>query len=195
MKRDKKTQIHLTPLHIQLAFVRRDGALMTSSEKSAIESSVIPVLGRPRNINRRPRKNQLRIEPTSDSNDYDQLGMYSGSSSPIRDELNEESSNSSSDETEIYFNSTAMRIPISKTEIDGRPLCYSHSTSSFNSSKIAPDLLLMPAFPIDDFCYYGDFEVSYDSIFLPTDESLPCHVDGDDWHDVLSYFCENEEGM
>ena len=103
---------------IQLAFVRRDGALMTSSEKSAIESSVIPVLGRPRNINRRPRKNQLSIQPSSDSDDYDQA--YSGPSSPSRDELNEESSNSSSDETEVDFSHIMVKNQNIKSEEIGR---------------------------------------------------------------------------
>lgn len=173
--------------------MRRDGALMTSSEKIAMESSVIPVLGRPRNINRRPRKNPLRIEPTSDSNDYDQLGMYSSCSSPIRDELNEESSNSSSDETEIYFNNTSGKIPICRFENDCRPLYYPYSNPLVSTMKVANDIDLLPPVTIDDFCYATDFEFAYDS-FLPAEEHVPCHVDGDDWHDVLSFFCESEDG-
>ena len=173
-----------------MAFVRRDGALMTSSEKSAIESSVIPVLGRPRNINRRPRKNQLSIQPSSDSDDYDQA--YSGSSSPTRDELNEDSSNSSSDETEGDYIHMMTKMHSSKNENDTRSFLYSLSNSSYSNGKSAADI--SPSLTLDDFCFSGEFEGAYDSMLVPTEENVPCHVDGDDWHDFLSYFCENEEG-
>lgn len=167
---------------------------MSTSERIAIESSVIPVLGRPRNINRRPRKNQLRIEPTLNSNDYDQMGMYSGASSPIRDELNEESSNSSSDETDTYFDNALLKMQLCKSEMESRQLMGAHSISTYPNLKIAQDMSMLPSLTIDDFCYYGDFEVAYDSLFQSADKSIPCHVDGDDWRDVLSFFCDDDEG-
>lgn len=164
---------------------------MTSSEKSAIESSVIPVLGRPRNINRRPRKNQLSIQPSSDSDDYDQA--YSGPSSPSRDELNEESSNSSSDETEVDFSHIMVKNQNIKSEGDTRSFLFSFSNSSYSNVKFAPEISTLPSLTIDDFCSVDEFDGAYDSMLLPADENFPCHVDGDDWHDFLSYFCENDE--
>lgn len=155
---------------------------MTSLERKAIELSTIPVLRRPRNINHRPKKNRLHRSVTSDSDDACR-DLSSDRSSPIWDgELNEILSNSSSDETDIgSCDENPIKIEISKNETN----CSSIISSSGLNSICLPSLF------VDDFESF-ESDIPYDPVFSNSYEDNN-HVVGDDWHEVLSFFRNNEE--
>lgn len=173
---------------IQLPFVRRN-THMTSLEIT----NIIPVLRRPRNINHRPRK--IRIYRTVASDSDDGLNeSISDRSSPISlSDSNEISSNgSSSDEADMgSYKQKANKIQNNKGVTK-----FSCQNSASNRKKHSSEVKILgfvPSLFLDDFEHTFQDENLYDSVFLPSHEDNHHHVIADDWHDVLSFFCNNEE--
>lgn len=167
-----------------------------------ILNSIIPVLGRPRNINRRPRKNSKlsNAQPSVDCGDmmeeFEEDFSSSGNSSPSSHVFHEESSFDDAD----YDNMT-FKIQNNK---DNNSRSFS---VSYYDSKAPQDLVLssIPEIPLfhplttNDFFRMNDFDndaSSSLSLFSPSlmHEMIPSCIDNDEWHnDVLSCFCEIED--
>eukprot|EP00596_Hydrurales_sp_CCMP1899_P002605 CAMPEP_0119043926 /NCGR_PEP_ID=MMETSP1177-20130426/27025_1 /TAXON_ID=2985 /ORGANISM="Ochromonas sp, Strain CCMP1899" /LENGTH=267 /DNA_ID=CAMNT_0007013081 /DNA_START=63 /DNA_END=866 /DNA_ORIENTATION=- len=169
----------------KLPFVRR------SSHMTSLEiTNIIPVLRRPRNINHRPRKIRQHITVASDSDDGSH-DLASDRSSPIS--RSESSSNSSSDyETDIGpYNQNANKINNNKSATNFA--CLNSSSSCKKPASDGKFLGILPSLFLDDFEHTFEDDNPYDAVFLTSHEDNHNHVIGDDWHDVLSFFCNNED--
>jgi hypothetical protein len=71
--------------------------------------------------------------------------------------------------------------------------CQNSSSSGKKPSSEVKILGILPSLFLDDFEHTFEDENPYDSVFLTSHEDNHHHVIGDDWHDVLSFFCNNEE--
>jgi hypothetical protein len=156
-------------------------------------TNIIPVLRRPRNINHRPRKIRQHTTVTSDSDDGSH-DIASDRSSPISHSERSESSINSSSDYETYigpYNQNANKINNNKNATNFA--CLNSSSSCKKPSSEVKILGILPNLFLDDFEHAFEDDNPYDAVFLTSHEDKHNHVIGDDWHDVLSFFCNNED--